>query len=160
MENKQKLDALKETLEIRLLERLREDEGGVYSPNAGIASAKYPEQRYNFSISFGCAPQNVDKLIASALDEIEKIKSSGPLQVNVDKFKAEDQRSMETALKTNDFWLGYLTGQLQNQQGLGEIDSYSKQLNAITPTDVKEMAVKYLSGKNLVKLILLPESGK
>ena len=160
MENKQKLDALKETLEIRLLERLREDEGGVYSPSAGIASAKYPEQRYNFTISFGCAPQNVDKLIASALDEIEKIKASGPPQVNVDKFRAEDQRTMETALKTNRFWLGYLTGQLQNQESLDQIDNYSKQLNAITPADVKEMAVKYLSGKNFIKLILLPENTK
>jgi zinc protease len=160
MENEQKLDALKETLEIRLLERLREDEGGVYSPNAGVATSKYPQARYNFNISFGCAPRNVDKLIASALDEIEKIKVSGPPQVNVDKFKAEDQRTTETALKTNGFWLGYLTGQLQNQESLDQIDGYSKQLNAITPADVKEMAVKYLSGKNFIKLILLPENTK
>jgi zinc protease len=160
MENKQKLDALKETLEIRLLERLREDESGVYSPSTKIATSKYPEGRYSLTISFGCAPQNVEKLVASALDEIEKIKTAGPLQVNVDKFKAENQRAIETALKTNDFWLGYLTGQLQNQENLNQIDDYSKQLNIITPADVKDMADKYLSGKNYIKLVLLPETIK
>ena len=159
-ENKQKLDALKETLEIRLLERLREDEGGVYSPGTRIAVSKYPRERYSLSISFGCAPQNVDKLIASSLDEIEKLKTTGPPQVNVDKFRAENQRAVETALKTNDFWLGYLTGQLQNQENLDQIDNYTKQLNAITPGDVKDMANKCLSGKNYIKLILLPENGK
>lgn len=159
-ENSQKLDALKETLEIRLLERLREDEGGVYSPGTRIATSKYPQERYSLSISFGCAPQNVDKLIASTLDEIEKLKASGPPQVNVDKFKAENQRTMETALKTNGFWLNYLTGQLQNKEDLNQVDSYTKQINAITPKDVQDMANKYLSGKNYIKLVLLPENGK
>ena len=158
--NKQKLDALKETLEIRLLERLREDEGGVYSPGTRIAIAKYPQARYSLTISFGCAPQNVDKLIASTLDEIEKLKTAGPPQVNVDKFRAENQRTIEIALKTNGFWLGYLTGQLQNKEDLDQIDSYSKQLSTLTPNDVKDMANKYLSGKNYIKLILLPENGK
>ena len=159
-ENTQKLDALKETLEIRLLERLREDEGGVYSPGTRIATSKYPQERYSLTISFGCAPQNVDKLIASTLDEIEKLKTAGPLQVNVDKFKAENQRTIETALKTNGFWLNYLTGQLQNKENLNQIDSYSKHINAITPNDVRDMANKCLSGKNYIKLLLLPESGK
>jgi zinc protease len=156
-QNKLKLDALKETLQIRLIERLREDESGVYSPGARIVISKNPESRYSLTITFGCAPQNVDKLIASTLDEINKIKISGPLSVNLDKFKAESQRSIETVIKTNGFWLGYLTGQLQNQEGLDQIDGYSTQLNIITPADIKDMAVKYLSGKNYIKLVLLPE---
>jgi zinc protease len=158
-ENKIKLDGLKETLEIRLLERLREDEGGVYAPTTRIANSKYPQQRYSVTISFGCDPQNVDKLIASALDEIEKLKTSGPPQINVDKFRVENQRTIETALKTNGFWLDYLIGQLQNQESTDQIDNYSKRLNALTPADVKEMANKYLSGKNYIKLVLLPEAG-
>jgi zinc protease len=37
-----------------------------------------PQGRFTTTITFGCAPQNADKLIASALDEIEKIKKDGP----------------------------------------------------------------------------------
>jgi zinc protease len=156
-ENKLKMDALTETLQIRLMERLREDESGVYTPSARINATKYPQGRFSLNISFGCAPQNADKLIASALDEVNKIKTSGPLQVNIDKFKAENQRTIETALKTNGFWLSYLSGQIQNHEKLDQVDSYSATLNQITVADVKEVANKYLSDKNFIKLVLLPE---
>lgn len=157
-ENKLKMDALKETLQIRMLERLREDESGVYAPGVRMITAKLPDGRFSMTITFGCAPQNVNKLIASALDEVNKIKTVGPLQVNVDKFKAENQRSMETALKTNGFWLSYLSGQLQNREKLDQVDHYTQQLSLITPADVKEMADKYLTGRNYIKLVLLPEN--
>jgi zinc protease len=157
-EDKLKMDALKETLQIRMLERLREEESGVYSPSVRMNTVKLPKGRFSTTISFGCAPQNADKLIASALDEINKIKTDGPSQINVDKFKAETQRGIETALKTNGFWLNYLSAQLQNDEKLDQVDNYTKQLNTITPNDVKKMADKYLKGKNYIKLVLLPET--
>ncbi|RVU02084.1 insulinase family protein [Mucilaginibacter limnophilus] len=157
-ENKLKMDALKETLQIRLLERLREDESGVYSPGVRTYTAKLPKGRFSLIITFGCAPQNIDKLIASTLDEINKIKTNGPSQINVDKFRAETQRGMETAIKTNGFWLGYLNTQLQNEEKLDQINDYTNQLNVITPDDVKIMANTYLTGKNYIKLVLLPEN--
>ncbi|WP_158797272.1 pitrilysin family protein [Pedobacter sp. L105] len=158
--NNVKMNALKETLEIRLLERLREDESGVYSPGVEVSKTKLPQQRYNFVVYFSCAPQNVDQLIASALDEINKLKTEGPPQANLDKWRAEDKTSFEPQLKTNDFWLGYLNGQLQNDQDLDQIDHYNDLLNTVKPDDVKSMAGKYLSGENYIKLILMPEGLK
>jgi zinc protease len=151
------LDALKEVLQIRLIERLREDESGVYSPSVGETVSKDPDPRYMFTISFGCAPQNVEKLIASVLDEVNKLKISGPPQVYVDKYKAEDQRARETDLKTNIWWFDYLVTGLQNQDDLHELSSYDSDLSKVSPASLKAMANKYLSGKNFIRLILLPE---
>ena len=155
---KQQLDALKETLEFRLLERLREDESGVYTPGAYANVAKVPNPRYSFVITFSCAPQNVDKLIASALDEVNTLKMQGPPLVNVDKYKAEAQRSRETELKTNKFWLGYLSGALQNNDSLTELDNYPAYLKSVTPERIKLTAQKYLNGKNFIRFVLLPEN--
>jgi zinc protease len=152
------LDALKEVLQIRLLERLREDESGVYSPRVGESVSKYPNPRYSLGISFGCSPQNVEKLIASALEEVNKLKTSGPPQVNVDKYKAEDQRAREVAVKTNIWWMDYLVNSLQNQDDLHELNAYDSDLNKVNPESLKAMANKYLSGKNFIRLVLLPES--
>ncbi|MES2827377.1 MAG: insulinase family protein [Bacteroidota bacterium] len=157
--NKLKMDALKETLQLRLLERLREEESGVYSPSVRMNVGKFPDGRFSMFITFGCAPQNVEKLIASALDEIKKIKDNGPPQINLDKFKAEDTRITETSLKTNGFWLGYLSSQLQNQENPNQVSEYDTLLKAITPADIKSVANKYLTGQNYIKLILLPEVG-
>ncbi|MGF7079308.1 M16 family metallopeptidase [Mucilaginibacter sp. UYCu711] len=159
LNDKVQLEALKETLEFRLLERLREDEGGVYTPGVYVSAGKYPHSRYTFAITFGCAPQNVDKLIASALDEVNKLKTEGPPQLNVDKFKTEYQRSYETSIKTNKWWLTYLVGKLQDKEPLNDMDSYDAAVQAITPQSLKLMAQKYLSGKNFMRFVLLPESG-
>jgi len=158
LENKICLDALKECLEIRLLERLREDESGVYSPGVFANTGKFPQQRYSFIIQFGCAPQNVDKLIASTLDEINKLKTNGPLQENLDKWRAEDKSSWETQLKTNGFWLAYLTSTLQDKESIDLVDQYPALRNKITTVQVKETAGKYLSGENYIRLVLLPET--
>jgi zinc protease len=157
-ENDVKMDALKEALEIRLIQRLREDESGVYSPGVQENTVKLPQQRYSFLVHFGCAPQNVEKLIASTLDEISKLEKDGPLQENVDKWRAEDKTSFEPQLKTNGFWLGYINGQLQNDQDLEEVDNYNKLVDGVKPAGVKEMAKKYLNGDNYIKLVLVPET--
>jgi zinc protease len=153
------LDALKETLQFRLLERLREDEGGVYTPGAYASVGKLPSPRYNFIITFGCAPQNVEKLIASALDEVNKLKTQGPSPVNVEKYKAEKQRSRETEVKTNKFWLSFLSGNLQNNDPLTGLDNFNSDLETVTTENLKRTAQKYLSGKNYIRFVLLPENG-
>jgi zinc protease len=156
--NNVKMDALKETLEIRLLERLREDESGVYSPGVFEQTSKYPQERYSFAVQFGCAPQKVEKLIASTLDEINKLKTDGPPQGNVDKWRAEEKALTETQLKTNSFWLGYINEQLQNKESLDSINNYGQLLDNVTSSAIQLMASKYLSGDNYIRLVLKPEN--
>ncbi|MCD0489231.1 insulinase family protein [Pedobacter sp. MC2016-14] len=157
--NNIELQSLKEALEIRLLERLREEEGGVYTPSAQAGSSKFPQPRYTMGISFGCSPANVDKLIASALDEVNTLRTVGPPQVNVDKLKAEERRQRETSVKTNEYWIGYLNGCLQNGDDFSLRKSYDGLLDKVSPASLKAFAQKYLSGKNLITLVLLPEAG-
>ncbi|WP_026897174.1 M16 family metallopeptidase [Daejeonella oryzae] len=156
--NNNQLDALAEVLTIKLIERLREDEGGVYGAGARASYSKYPQGRYSMNISFACAPENVEKLIASTLDEISKVKKSGAQSVDIEKFLAEERRSTETQLKDNGFWLGYLTNAVQNNEDPKQILSYMESLQKIKPETLKASANQYLSGTNLVRLVLLPES--
>jgi zinc protease len=154
------LDALKECLQIRLIERLREDESGVYSPLAFQSSTKLPNAYYRLGVYFGCGPQNVDKLIASTQDEINKLKAQGPLQLNIDKWKAEALRVNESALTNNKWWLSYLNGQNLNQESIDSYKSYPADVNAITPASVQAAAKKYLSGANYIRVVMLPESSQ
>ncbi len=151
------LDALSSILDIKLIERLREDESGVYGVGTRASYSKYPENRYSFSIAFGCSPDNVEKLISSALDEVKKIRDNGPLQVDVEKVQAEERRVTEVQLKENGFWLGYLNGQFQNDENPEQILKYQEDLKKITPEALKVAANKYLSGDNYVRLVLYPD---
>ncbi|MNK00566.1 Protease 3 precursor [compost metagenome] len=151
------LSALKEILQIRVLERLREEESGVYTPQVTYAGVKYPEPIYQYGISFTCAPENVDKLVASALDEIEQLKNAGPSAVNLDKWKAEFRRNLEAGLQNNTYWLTLITTQLQQDIPFRSLDESVKQLDAVTTNTVQQAAKKYLNGENYIRLVLFPE---
>ncbi|WCT12030.1 M16 family metallopeptidase [Mucilaginibacter jinjuensis] len=155
--NNLQVDALEEVLNIKLIERLREKESGVYSPRVSAAYSKIPVGRYNFTVSFSCAPVNVDKLIAATMEEIAKIKSDGAQKVDVEKFAAEEKRSTEVQLKENSFWIGHLSGSSETGTNPDLVLDHIKNLDQVTPQTVKDAANKYLSGTNLIKLILYPE---
>ncbi|WP_256011016.1 M16 family metallopeptidase [Desertivirga xinjiangensis] len=158
--NNNQLEALGEVLQIKLIERLREEESGVYSPRAMMSYSKEPRNRYTFVVSFGCAPENIDKLIAATMDEINKVKKNGPQPVDIEKFVAEQKRITETQLKDNSFWLDYLSGQYQSNEDPKAVLGYVDSLKALNKENIKQSANKYLSGNNFIKFILLPEQKK
>lgn len=155
--NNMQLDALEEVLNIKLIERLREQESGVYAPGVRSIYQKIPTGRYTITVSFGCAPENVDKLIAATMDEINKIKTNGAQATDIQKFKAEDMRSKQVQLRENYFWAGYLASGSQYDLPPHRILYYPKTAEKVTVQSTKDAANKYLSGKNLIKLILMPE---
>ncbi|HEX8376994.1 MAG TPA: insulinase family protein [Pedobacter sp.] len=150
-ETNNQLTALGNVLQIKLIERLREEESGVYSPAARMSYTKYPRSRYSFSVSFGCSPDNVDKLVNATLNEINKIKVSGAQASDLERFFAEEGRSTETKLKQNDFWLSYLSGQYQTDESPNQIVGYLESLKNITSLSLKTSATRYLNDNNQQK---------
>ena len=156
-DNNIQLDALKGALEIKILERLREKESGVYSPQVGLSLEKYPAGHYYFNISFSCAPANVEKLITAALDEVNKIKASGASADDITKFKSEEQRQFELNLRNNNYWLSYLSSRLKNGENLDQLLGEKQRLNSVSVESTKTTAQKYLNEDNYIRLVLLPQ---
>lgn len=150
-------DALRETLNIRLLETLREDESGVYSPRVELTTARYPKQTFTLTVQFGCAPANVDKLIATAKAEVAALANKGSSLQNVNKWQAEWIRQRELDINENPWWLNYLVDKLQSGD---KPDDYTKDqtfVSGTNPAELKNMAHKYLQNGNFLKLVLMPE---
>ena len=150
------IDALAEVLEIKLIEKLREEESGVYGVNVSGSYSKFPVPRYTFRISFGSAPENVEKLIAKTQEQIDKVKTSGADPTDVAKFKAETRRETELQLKDNQFWLNYLQNQYYTSDDPTEVLREAELLNTVTVESTKEAANRYF-GQNMIRLVLLPE---
>jgi zinc protease len=154
------IQALGDILNIKLTEKLREEEGGVYSPYVRGSASRVPSPRYQFRIGFGCSPANVDKLVALTLAEIEKFKSSGATQVDIDKFVTKQKLDFQSDLKSNDFWLNELADKYQKGEDVKSILEEGKLLDKLSIQSTKETAQKYMSGKDMIKVILLPEDKK
>lgn len=151
------LRALSQILEFRLLDRLREKEGETYSPNAWVSYNKYPANRYAFNIQFGCAPENVDKLIAATRDEINKLKQNGVTELDITKFSSEEIRQYEVHMKENEFWLSWLSGQYENGDDPLVVLQYPELIKQVNTSSVKATANQYLNENNFIKLLLIPE---
>ena len=150
--------ALETILTNKLLERLREEESGVYGTGARFSVSKFPKPRYTFMIGFGTSVDKYQPLINSAIDVIKKIKADGPSQVDLDKFKIEEKRQLEINLRENGFWAGQLLGSVQNDTDPTKVTRYLEELDKVSIESVKAAANKYLKEENFYKFILLPDA--
>ncbi len=144
-------------LGIKLREQLREDQGGVYGVGVNGNINRIPSNSYSISIQFGCAPENVEKLVKIVYDEIAAMKLNGAPTVNVEKVIAEDTRSMENEVKENDYWKYNLEDKLFYGEDPKIILEDPKIVKKLTVERTKEIANKYFNDANRVKIILLPE---
>ncbi|MDR2271728.1 MAG: insulinase family protein [Sphingobacterium sp.] len=152
------MEALESVLTIKLLERLREKEGGVYGVGARANFNKIPKARYAFSIGFGSAVDKADALITSALDEVKKIQDQGADKVDIEKFVAEQKRQNELSLRENGYWLNYISSSYQNDLDINRYTRRMENLNKVTPKSVQDVAGKYLKKDRLFEFILMPDA--
>ncbi|MEN9298170.1 MAG: hypothetical protein RLZZ429_483 [Bacteroidota bacterium] len=148
---------LTKALAIKLREVLREDAGGVYGVGVGGGFNREPINSYGITIQFGCAPENVDKLVALVMEEIKDTKANGVPAVNIEKVVAEQTRSLENDIKENNFWRFRLEQNFFRGTDPTQILQTADKIKLITVDKTKELANKLFNENHLVKLILLPE---
>ncbi|MDQ2656267.1 MAG: insulinase family protein, partial [Bacteroidota bacterium] len=152
-----KIHALVEIMNIRITESLREDLSGIYGGGMYGSTSKYPYNAYSFGITLPCGPENVDKLIAAALAEIDKVKSNGPSETNLNKVKETWKQQYLVNIQDNSFWARHLIQSIDNGTDPLRILTYEKRVETIKPQDVQAMARKYLDMNNYVQFVLNPE---
>nr|WP_297308196.1 insulinase family protein [uncultured Flavobacterium sp.] len=153
------MQALGEILTIKLIEELREKEGGVYGASAYGWLNKLPYGSYGFQIGYPTNPADADKLIELTLKEVEKIQKHGPEAKDLDKFKEGEMTDYTKNLKENRYWLTVLNDGFTNQENPEKALDFEKRLKAITVKDVQDVANKYLNENRIIS-VLKPESAK
>ncbi|MFD0992129.1 M16 family metallopeptidase [Tenacibaculum geojense] len=146
---------LGDALSIKLIEKLREKEAGVYSTGAYAALSKIPYGKYNLSISFPCGPENVEKLKTIAVNEVAEIVKNGPTDEDIEKAKKALILQHKEDSKKNKYWLSYIKN-IDYLDNPDNFDSYEANINAITKKDIKQLANKYLTNGYILG-ILNPE---
>lgn len=152
------MTALGEVATIKVIEKLREDEGGIYGGGARGGLNKVPYGSYNFNISFPCGPENVDKLTKIALAEIQKFADVGPEQKDLDKFKEAEANDDMKNLKDNNYWLNNIINYQIEGGDKYEIVNYLSKVKALTVKDLQSVAKKYLTKDKMI-FTLMPEAG-
>ncbi len=151
------MQALVQSLNIELREKVREQESGTYGIYVMPTLEKFPEQKYLLMIGFGCAPKNVEKLTASVFQVMKKIQKQGPDPMTLKKVKETFIRTYETSVRENDFWLNKLVNMTFLGTGIPSVKEYDAAVEKITAEKVKKAAKKYLTTNHYVLGVLRPE---
>ena len=148
--------SLSDIVGIKLTEKLREEEGGVYSSRTSGTISKIPYGRYSFTISFPCAPENVDKLKDIAISEINAIVKNGPSEEDLMKTKKAQILDHKESVKRNRYWLNLIKNIDYLKNDVADASNFEEKVNALTKEDIQLVAKKYLT-KGYILGILNPE---
>jgi zinc protease len=150
------LNMIKEILSIKLIQVIREEMGGVYSPQVQLSGKQFPETEYSLMVQFGCSPKNVDTLTKAVFKIMNDIRTKGPEDVDVSKAKETLIRGREVDIKTNKFWLDKLEAFYFDKDDVGMINDYASKINAITAQDLKDCFDKYIPKDHYMRVVLKP----
>ena len=112
------------------------------------------------ALTLPTAPENVDKVIAAAFAEINKIKTDGPTAADLDKVKLNWITRHQKSMQENNYWMSQLVGSVTQGRDPAQILQFEQRVNAITPQAVKLAAQRYLDMNNYVQVVLYPEAKK
>jgi zinc protease len=156
-ENEQlKMNMLVELMNIKLIEKLREDLGGMYSGGMGGSLSKYPYSNYTIGSSVPCGPENVEKLVNATWEEINKVKA-GPAEADLNKVKEAMKKTYLESLKDNAYWRSRLQQCVELGFDPANILTLEKRLDAVTTKDIQAAAQKFFNEKNYLQVVLYPE---
>ncbi len=150
--------SLSDALNILLIEKIREEQSGVYGINANYNTTKFPYENYTITISFPCDPGNSDSLSNSVFDVIKDIQKNGLNDEVTQKVIETQKRDMEIKIKENGYWLGALKYSYQYEYDPKEIKNYEQRIDMVTNERIQSAAKKYLEFDNYIYLRLLPEN--
>jgi zinc protease len=160
LKNRYEIDSLAGFLRIKLREALREELSGTYGVGVSPSVSHYPRSEYQFSISFGSAPENVDRLVKAVFTQIDSLQNVGAAESYLTKVKEMQIRKRETDMKDNNFWLSVLQSYLSNGENPVDILNYPKLVEGLSSDALKQAARTYLNEKNYVRVVLYPEKKK
>lgn len=135
----------------RLLKKIREEMGAVYSIGAGAAMSRVGDQNVVLRIPF---PMNPDQRDA-VLDEINKILAGMQTTVaaeELDPIKEYMTKNAKESLTKNEDWAGFLAAQTLN--GVDTFTNAIADIESIQTSDIENI-MKQILGAGNVRLFLL-----
>lgn len=159
-EERLNLAALMEVMNIKIIEKLREEMSGIYGGGMFGTIQKRPYVHYTISAGMPCGPENVEKLTKALFEIIKDAQEKGIEKKDLDKVKETWKKQYHVNLQSNDYWLTSLSNAWIDRNNPEDLLDYEKRVDAITVQDLQNAAKKFITLNNMVKAVLYPESFK
>ena len=154
-QNRVAIRVMAEALQLRLMERMREDLGGTYSVGVNASYQRIPEGRYTLSIQFGSDPERAEELRGVVFEELRGLQADGPSQEDVEKVVEAEKLSLEANLQLNPYWAVQLMYSREADQDPRFLLDGTRYDN-VSRESIQQDAQLYLNEEQVVIVVLLP----
>jgi zinc protease len=153
-----KVTMIGDILTIRVIEKLREEMGSIYSGGFSGSMEKLPYSHYSLDTQLPTGPENVDAILKQTDVEIARLKTDGPEQKDLDKVRIAIIEKRREQIKTNEYWMGKLERlKFSDDYSTDRFLNFEAEINKISVKDIKDAANKLFDGKNSFIGVLDPE---
>jgi zinc protease len=151
------LEAMSEVLDMRLREKVREEQSGTYGIWVFSTTQKYPDNEYSVYIGFGCDPDRVEELTEVVFQEIDWIREGNIDESYIQKTKKLLLGDLEKAQKENAYWLNSIAAALRRGLDLSTIAQREKLIQELNAGDIGEAARRALIPEQYIRVVLYPQ---
>lgn len=135
----------------RLFNRLRQTEGISYG--AGSTVYAHPIDKSGRFMTWAiCAPQNVDKGLASMLDELHKVLKDGFTEQELSDAKKSYAKNWEARIADDDFVSGELAQELFLNRNMEYWRTLNDKIQKLTTAEIKDAAQHFIKIDQLAKV--------
>ena len=157
IEERMKVRALTEVINIKIIDELREKLTLIYGGGMGGDLQRAPYPSYQLRLTLPCAPDKVEQVVAAALGEIRKIQERGADPADLAKVQQNWLVAHRKSMRENQYWLGQLQAAVLYNDDFSSLLDFEKRVMALSVDDIKIAAKRYLPSDNYVQVVLLPE---
>jgi len=136
---------LREYLNIRLNDEIRENLGGVYWIGAGVSITSTPRGEISMQIGFACSPLRVQELTDAVLNLLNETVTSVVQEIFDNAVLAQHQ-SWEVFMQSNSSIAGsYANSAVLMEVPLSRLQRRPQYINAVTPAHIQDIIARLLA---------------
>ena len=153
-------DILKDVIRTKLLQRLREEMGMIYSVSVSSGVAQHPSPLNRKVISFVSSPENADSLIQETMQVLQEMKTApDSFEKILTDVKSNLIKEMKLNIQSNSFWVSFIRNSLfNNEKDWSYINRYEEIVQNIKPEDLANEIDFYILNSPMIQAILYPKN--
>lgn len=145
-------------LQRTLLDKLRLEQGSVYTLKVGSTLEKIPYPHYSLEIALPCVPAQAAAMVAGVNTEIERLRTEGPTGDEIQKEIENQKRALETQAQNNGDWLWKLELIYKYDEGFGRLEQPAALLELVTADNLRAAAHRFWRTDHWLHFELQPQS--
>lgn len=158
-EDEMVLGLLKEVIDNRITDIIREKMSAIYGGGVGLRLSKFPKERFMMQSYLPCGPENAAKVRTAFWKIVAECQKEGNIKADeLSKATETAIQKYKVGIKTNGFWLGSLSKYQQYGLPAQNLINYESRIKAVSPAMLTAAAQKYLTSDNVLHALMMPAS--